>query len=242
MNDDDRLILWQTPACWGAPSTSPFSIKLETWLRMAELPYEARSLTRPPRSSTGKIPYIERADGSLLADSGVIIDALTRERGVTLDDGLTPRQRALATAITRTLEDHFYWSLAWDRIAVDAHWRVTRAAYFVGLPWPLPTIAPPVLRRGMLRALHGQGFGRMPEAEIMDRVRRDLDALVELIDGPDGVLGRPSSVDATVYGFLLAARCPPWDGPLQRAVNERPALTGFCDAVARRVWGAPVET
>ena len=49
-------------------------------------------------------------------------------------------------------------------------------------------------------------------------------------------------VDATVYGFLLAARCPPWDGPLQRAVNERPALTGFCDAVARRVWGAPVET
>ncbi len=234
--DDPPLILWQTPPCWGAPSTSPFSVKLETWLRMAEVPYEARVLTRPPRSSTGKIPYIERADGRLLADSGVIIDTLTRERGVTLDEGLTPRQRALATTITRTLEDHFYWALAWDRIAIEAHWRETRAAYFGELPWPLPWLVPRLLRRGMLRALHGQGFGRMSEGEIVDRVRRDLGALAELVEGPSAVFGRPSSVDATVYGFLLTARCAPWDGPLQRAVNEHGALARLCDAIARRYW------
>ena len=54
------IILWQMPPIWGLPNPSPFCMKLETWLRMSGLPYEAKAITGPPKSKSGKIPYIER--------------------------------------------------------------------------------------------------------------------------------------------------------------------------------------
>ena len=230
------IILWQTGPCWGTPSTSPFCIKLETWLRMTAIPYEVRVLARPARSRTGKVPYIERPDGSLLADTGAIIDALGREHGVTLDDDLDPRATATATAIMRMLEDHFYWAIAWDRWVPAAHYSETRIAYFSELPWPLSTIAPPLIRRRLTAALHGQGFGRLRDDAIVARAERDLEALAVLVGSHDSVLGRPSSLDATAYGFLLAAKAPPWDGPLQRALRRHPNLVHLCDAIERRYW------
>ncbi|MCX4244169.1 glutathione S-transferase family protein [Paraliomyxa miuraensis] len=231
-----KMILWQTVPCWGAPSTSPFCIKLETWLRMAKIPYQARVLNRPPRSATGKVPYIERSDGSLLADSGAIIEALTAEHGVTLDEGLDARSQALQTAVTRMLEDHFYWVIAWDRWIIDAHWAQTRVAYFGALPWPMSTLVPAVLRGPMRRALHGQGFGRLTSEAILERTRRDLAALAELVGDGTAVLDRRSSVDAIAYAFLVAARCPPWNGPLQQAVAARPNLMAYCEAIERDYW------
>lgn len=230
------IVLWQSRPCWGMPSTSPFCIKLEAWLRMAGLPYEPRVLGGLPRSATRKIPYVELPDGRLLCDSGAIMATLGAERGVTLDDGLSERQQALCVAITRMLEDHLYWAVAWDRWVPAERWAITRVAYFGGLPAPLRWLAPPVARRGVLRALHGQGFGRMREDEIMARAARDLGALASLLEGPAHVLGRPSSVDATVYAFVLAALRPPWDGPLQRAAASHPPLVAFCERFEQRWW------
>lgn len=85
---------------WGMPSPSPFCTKLETWLRMAGIPYTAKVLQGPPRSATGKIPYLELPDGSTLADSGRIIEALTEARGVRLDDHLSARDRSAVGALT----------------------------------------------------------------------------------------------------------------------------------------------
>ena len=77
----DPLIVWGMKPLWGIASASPFGLKLKTWLRMTEIPYEPRVLTTLPKSKTGKIPYTEFSDGSLVADSGVLIERLTRTRG-----------------------------------------------------------------------------------------------------------------------------------------------------------------
>lgn len=230
------ILLWTSPPCWGLPSSSPFSVKLEAWLRMAGLSYRTCVLRGPPRSPSGKIPYVELPDGRLLADSGVIIDTLTAERGVDLDAGLDEQARGLATAVTRLLEDHLYWAIAWDRWVPPKHWAQTRAAYFGGLPGPLRWLVPPLLRRGVLRALHGQGFGRMTDAAILDRVERDLAALSALLGGREHLLGRPASVDATLYAFLVCALRPPFDGPLQRAVARHDDLVACCERFERRWW------
>lgn len=230
------IILWQSPPCWGLPSSSPFSIKLESWLRMAGIAYEPRVLQSLPRSPTRKIPYVDLPDGRLVADSGVIIDTLTAERGVGLDAGLDERARGLATAVTRLLEDHFYWAIAWDRWVPPSHWAQTRVAYFGKLPGPVRWLVPPLVRRGILRALHGQGFGRMTDAAIMARVERDLDALSALLGEREHLLGRPASVDATLYAFLACALRPPFDGPLQRAVARHAGLVAYCERFERRFW------
>ena len=36
----EKVILHQPPAAWGLPNPSPFCAKLETYLRMAEIPFE----------------------------------------------------------------------------------------------------------------------------------------------------------------------------------------------------------
>ena len=236
MTEPAKIALWQPPPCWGMPSTSPFCIKLEAWLRMAGLPYEVRPLQGLPRSPTRKIPYVELPDGRLLADSGAIIDALTAERGVTLDDGLSERQRGLANAVTRMLEDHFYWALVWDRWMVPAHWAQTRVVYFGRLPPPLRWLVPPLVNRAVRRSLDGQGFGRIGEAAILARAERDLAALVGLLGDEEHLLGRPATVDATIYAFLVSALRPPFDGPLQRAAARHAALIAFCERFEARWW------
>jgi glutathione S-transferase len=236
MPEAAAIVLWQTHPCWGLPSTSPFCIKLESWLRMSGLPFEARVLRGLPRSLTGKVPYVELSDGRLLADSGAIIETLTAERGVDLDAGLDERERAVATAVTRMLEDHFYWALAWDRWMVPAHWQETRVAYFARLPGPLRWLVPPLARRGVRRALHGQGFGRMSSEAILARAERDLVALAGLLGEQQALLGRPASLDATLYAFLVCALRPPFDGPLQRAAARHTNLVAFCERFERRWW------
>ncbi|MCB9566016.1 MAG: glutathione S-transferase family protein [Myxococcales bacterium] len=239
MAETAPIILWQSPPCWGMPSTSPFCIKVEAWLRMAGLAYEARVIQGLPRSPTRKIPYVELADGRLIADSGVIIETLAAERGVDLDAGLDPRARGLATAITRLLEDHLYWAIAWDRWVPPAHWARTRVAYFGYLPGPLPWLVPPIARRGVRKALFGQGFGRMGEAAIVARAERDLAAVAALLGDEEHPLGRPAVVDATLYAFLVALLRPPFDGPLQRAAAAHPNLVAYCERFERRWLAGP---
>jgi len=48
----------------GLPNPSPFCMKLETYLRLAGLPYTVHTLRGRPGSATGKAPYIH-LDGKI---------------------------------------------------------------------------------------------------------------------------------------------------------------------------------
>lgn len=75
-----EITLYQPPPAFGLPNASPFCMKLETYLRMAEIPYQikAASFAQAPN---GKIPYIEH-NGRLIGDSSLIIDYLKQTFGI----------------------------------------------------------------------------------------------------------------------------------------------------------------
>ena len=98
----------------GLPNPSPFCMKLETYLRLAGLPYVVHTVKGRPASGTGKAPYID-IDGKIMADSGLIIDHLERTNGHRLDGRLTLAQRAESLAIQRMLEEHLYWVMVYGR-------------------------------------------------------------------------------------------------------------------------------
>lgn len=54
------ITLYTAPSFWGLPSISPPYMKLETWLRMAKLPYQAVIVTVQnfAIAPKGKIPFI----------------------------------------------------------------------------------------------------------------------------------------------------------------------------------------
>src|SRR5829696_6683909 len=93
-----ELTLHQPPTrAWGTPNLSPFCIKLETYLRIAEIPYKLGKFSRGD-APKGKVPYIH-LDGTFIGDSHLIIEELERrlaaEGKPALDSGLSAHDVAV---------------------------------------------------------------------------------------------------------------------------------------------------
>lgn len=224
------------PPIWGTPSPSPFVIKLETWLRMAGIAYEARPLLTPPRSRTGKIPYVEMPDGRVLHDSALIIETLGRERGVDLDAGLDPAERARGHAIRRMIEDGTYFVGLWERWISDAGFAATGRDYFRHLPFGLRHVLPHLIRRNMRANLHGQGAGRLAPADLAAIARADIGALSNLLGEREYILGRVSTVDATVFAFVWAFSANPFESALKEEAGNHPNLGAYLTRMRARYW------
>lgn len=224
-------------ASWPLPSASPACLKLLTWLRMAGIAYEDSEPKGPPKSKTGKAPYIVRPDGTLLDDSSIIIAELTREHGVSLDAKRTAKERALMVLIQRTVESHLYFVGLLHRWR--DHWPQTREAYFGGkFPRPLLAIAGPLIRRQVLAQAHGQGLGRRPPEDANAEALADIDALEEILGDDEFFFGSPGVTDAIVYGALENARGCPLPGPVKDKITGSERWTAYLDRIRDRWWAS----
>jgi glutathione S-transferase len=211
-------------------------MKLEAWLRMSGLPYEARAITSPPKSKTGKIPYIERPDGSVLSDSSIIIETLAREHGIDLDAALTPRQRAESVLLQRTFEEHLYFLVLYERWCDDAGWRVVSKDYFATIPAPVRIALTPIIRRQVKRDARGQGLARLNDAERLARGRRDLEAIATFLGDQEFFFGRPSTIDAVAHGFLANCLRSKIDTPITLEARKYDNLIAYDKRMTERYW------
>jgi glutathione S-transferase len=226
----------QFAPAFGLPNASPFCMKLETWLRMARLPYELVNDGNPMKAPKGKLPYIED-EGVVVADTSFVIEHLERRHGVSLDAALTPAQRAQATAFQRLFEDSLYWAVVHTRWIDDAGWPSTREAFFGALPAPVRAFLPALARRSMRAELRGHGMGRHGPEEIHAIAGRDLQAVADFLDDKPFLLGpEPASIDATAYAFLANVLWAPIDSPIRRRAQELPALEAYCRRMKARYY------
>jgi len=233
----EPIIVRGLPGIWGAPSPSPFVIKLLTWLRMAGIEHRLVPLAGFPRSSTRKMPYIELANGEIVADSARIIARLSKDRAIDLDAGLDASSRAMAQLVTCTIEEHLYFCGLYARFATPEGWAHTKRDYFAHLPFPARMIAPILVRRGAMKNLHGQGTGRLPREDVEERARRDIEALSTLLGDEPYVLGdTPRTVDAAALGILWAITCVPFESAAKRATEEHPNLVAYVHRMRERYW------
>ncbi len=230
------ITLHQFPPALGLPNASPFCLKLELYLRMAGLAYRNRYTLDLHRAPKGKLPWIDD-DGTVMADTGLIIDYLKRTHGDPLDRGLTPPQRATALAITRLCEEHLYWTLLHDRWIADAGWALTRPGFFGAMPWPLRAIVPLVARRGIRAELRGHGMGRHTPQQIHALGIADVDALAALLGDRDYFLGdQATTVDAMAAAFLANILFVPLETPIRQAAQGHANLVAYCRRMAARYF------
>ncbi len=119
MTNTTPIKLFQFPRMFATPNVSPFCCKLETWLRIAGIPYEVVDTPDPRKGPKGKVPFIEE-DGRRMGDSALIIDHLKRTRGVDPDARLDDRQRATTLVVQRTVEEHYTFTLLYTHFIRDA--------------------------------------------------------------------------------------------------------------------------
>jgi glutathione S-transferase len=230
------ITLHQFAPAFGLPNASPFCMKLETYLRMAGLPYELVNSGNVLKAPKGKLPWIDDG-GTVVADTSFIIDHLKARYGDPLDAALTPLQRACATAFQRLFEEDLYWALVQTRWIEDAGWVKTRAAFFGAMPVPLRWILPPLARRGLRAELRGHGMGRHSAAQIHAIGCRDVTAVADFLADKPFMLGdAPSSLDATAHAFLANLLWAPVDSPIQRHARTRPTLEAYCQRMKARYF------
>jgi glutathione S-transferase len=230
--------LYQFEPALGLPNASPFCMKLETYLRMAGLPFEipTATLDHLRRAPLGKMPYIED-EGRILADSSFIIDDLKSRYGDPLDAWMSAPERATALAFQRLLEENLYWAVVYTRWVEPQGWEMTREAFFGKLPAPLKWIVPPLARRGLIKELHGHGMGRHSREEILAIGRRDITALADFLDDKAFFMGDlPSSLDACAYGFLANLLWAPLASELKLHAQKYPQLLAFCERLRCRYY------
>lgn len=218
-------------------SVSPFVLKLETWLRLAGLPSKSVGDYSPFTAPRGKAPWVTLEDGSTLSDSALIIEALSARPEVTLDDHLTDADRARHLLIQRTVEDHLYWCVVYERWQRPEGFAIVKQRYFPkASPLMLPVITT-MARRTAVGQLRAQGTGRHDWPDVERAAVADIRALsAALGDAPFFGGASPATIDAVVYGALANAAWGPFEGAMQRAVLEDPALAAWLDRVWGRAW------
>lgn len=227
--------LFQFPRMFGIPNISPFCCKLETWLRIAGIPYEVVDTLDPRKAPKGRLPFIED-DGVRIADSSFIIDHLVATRGVDPDAHLDASQRTLALLVQRTLEEHYAPVLAYTHLVRDEGVRHTRARFA-----PLPAIIRPLVastvRRAIQKRLWDRGLLRHSHDEIVADAIRDWKAvLAAMSDGQFFFGAQPSTIDAVVFGVLATSILTPIESPIRDFLRAQPRLVDYAERVRARFF------
>lgn len=222
---------------------SSFCVKVEAYLKMAGLDYEAHSgvkyLGGAPK---GKLPYI-RDDGRDIGDSSFIFWYLKDKYGDSLDGRLTAEEQATTHAFMKMVDENLYWVMVHARWKLDHNWAILRRHFFGGIPFPLRAIVERMARRDVLKALHGHGIGRHSDDEIVEIAHRDLRSLSHFLGDKDYFFGdRPSSLDATVYGILAEMiLLETFTAPAFDKAREFPNLVAYVHRVHGRYFDAGAE-
>jgi glutathione S-transferase len=218
-----RLHLFPDP--WGL-NPSPFCLKVETYCRLAGIPFEAVRAF-PVFAPRGKLPVLSHG-AERVPDSHLIIDWLKKRHGDVLDRDLDAGQRALGHLISRVCEESLYFAILYIRWVDLEGWRVVKPALFQTLiPLARDAVAA-IARRGVLRALRGQGYGRYGPEEIAAAGAADLSAIATILGTRDfAVADRPTSYDATLYAFLANILLAPLENGLKDVARGHANLVAY---------------
>ena len=230
------ITLYQFAPALGVRCPSPLCLKLETYLRMVDLPYQVAANADLLKAPKKKFPYITD-NGKTIADSGFIINYLKETYGDPLDAHLTPKQSGTALAVRRLMEEHLYWIALYFRWVDEKNWEIVKDIFFVDIPMPMRLVVPTLARRKAIRDLYGQGIGRHSRSEVLELGYENIRALSDFLSDQPYLMGsEPTSLDASGYGLLSNLIQASIESPLKDYTLGFDNLVEYCDRMHTRYW------
>jgi glutathione S-transferase len=227
--------LFQFPRIFGIPNLSPFCCKLETWLRIAGIPYEVVDTSDPRKGPKGKLPFIEDA-GHCMADTSLIVNHLAKSRGIDLDAHLDGSKRAIALLVQRTLEEHYAFVVLYTHFIRADGWKHT-CATFDSVPALVRPLVARMVRGRMRKILWTQGVLRHPDADIIEAGLRDWRAVLTVMSGEPFFFGdEPTGVDAIVFGALATTVLTPIESPVRDFLRAQPGCVAYAERMRARFF------
>lgn len=226
---------------FGLGDASPYVLKLETWLRLAKIPYrkERGDLRKAPKR---KLPYV--SDGNrLIADSSHIIEYLEEKHNDPLHEkNATKNERAYTQALKSLFEADLYFIVAYLRWWNDDDFEMMKGPVSEmiaagGVPkFALPAVVA-LARRSVRNAIDAQGTGRHAREEVYAMGRTLVESASELLGDKSFFLGEtPRKIDATAFGMLASLMADPFDNPVKACALGRTNLVDFCARIRAAAW------
>jgi glutathione S-transferase len=229
------ITLYNFGPAFGLPDPSPFVMKVETLLKMANLPYRTDT-TGFGKAPKGKLPYIDD-EGVIVADSTFIRWHIEKKYRIDFDHGLDAAQKATAWAFEKMAEDQLYWVGVHDRWMNDENFRKGPSRFFDRVPAPVRPFVTAMIRRQLRKRLHGQGLGRHSPDEILALGTRSIDAIADFLGGKPFFMGNePTGIDATMFAFACVALCPHFESRTRAAAERHENLRRYVGRMTARYY------
>jgi len=190
----DVVVLHGVPRSKTVPAASPFVLKLETFLRMADIPYQYDS--KNPFGPKGKTPWIS-LNGEHVADSQVCIEYLSKKHGINMDGKYSAKELAIGSFVQNVLEDRSFWQIAmwafvWGGEGRQAVQRFMKIPYIIML----------YLGHVYGKAGWSQGIARHSKEQIEAWTIKDIRNIAAILGKNKYLLGdEPCVFDAAFFGF-----------------------------------------
>ncbi|KAI9032054.1 hypothetical protein DFJ74DRAFT_652987 [Hyaloraphidium curvatum] len=234
----DKVVLYQFAYPKDSASASSPCVKAETILKFCNVEYE-NSFGLSGSMPKGKNPvYIY--NGRLFEDSQLGYEQLI-ETGLLpdLEQNLSSKEKAVAVAFRRILENSIYLITALERWRDN--WTTTRdEMIFKGAPLPIRVIIGNSVRKGVISGLNGAGVGRYSKSEVYDRILpADVAAIAAQLGDNEWLVGTatPTTTDAMLYGVLASVWYNAQCSPLVAAeLKKYPNLVSFFHRVRKAYW------
>ncbi|WP_146648745.1 glutathione S-transferase C-terminal domain-containing protein [Labilithrix luteola] len=221
--------LYSYPDLFGVADNNPFGLKVFAFMRLCGVAFEQRHVLDTSNAPRGQLPYLVDG-GRTIGDSDAIIAHLKLEYGLEIDSKLSARDVDLDCMARRTLED-LYWSMSYSRWQDDRYWSSFRGALLSTHP-DISAETLEAAREYNRKRYYYQGIGRYSPDRVYERGVEDLRAIASLVGDEGFVFGpSPTTLDASIYGFVANIYYYDIDTPLRQYVMSRPNLVRHTRAI-----------
>jgi glutathione S-transferase len=223
------LALYSYPELFGVADNNPYGLKVFAFLRLTGVGFRHEHIFDPSAAPRGQLPYIVD-DAETIGDSDTIIAHLIRKYRLGIEDGLNIGQRD-KTHLTMRMLDNLYWVMSYSRWKDDRFWPLFRDALLLQHP-SLTAAGLSKAREFNFQRYHFQGIGRYAPDAVYARGLADLQVLAHLVPANGYVHGpKPTSIDASIYGFLANIYFYEIDTPLKQFLLAHTNLVRHCRTI-----------
>jgi glutathione S-transferase len=228
------LTLYSYPDLFGVADNNPYGLNY-AFLKLCKLGFRHEHILDTKDAPRGQLPYLQDGD-EIIGDSDAIIAHLIARYALPIDVGLTASQRNTDHLIRRMLDD-LYWVMSYSRWKDERFWPLFRDALLRTHPG-ITEAALEAAGAYNFKRYHYQGIGRYERDEAYARGIADLRVLADLVPESGFLFGaKPSSCDATIYGFIANIYFYEIDTPLKESLLSRPNHVAHCLAVQTALDG-----
>lgn len=235
------ITFYKFGAQWGIADPSPFCVKLESFFRLNDIPFEAKNFEMEymKKAPKQKFPFVEFENGELMGDSTLIIERLSHEKKIDMNGALTNAQKAQSHIFCRMLDEATYFGLLYSRWVDDKGWAVISNLFFDKVPSFLRGIISSKARKDVTKSAWMQGTARHSQEDVYAMICKDLDALSACLGDDEWFFGapEPTLLDIWCHANVINVIEPPIENSVKTHAKTLQNLVDHAHRFQALVYG-----